>query len=59
MKSLIALVGSVFAALAVGSDAQVESSWQPTIQSARTTPFHLHYGIYRRGTAQNLYPRLT
>ena len=27
--------------------------------NARTTPFHLHYGIYRRGTAQNPYPRLT
>jgi peptidoglycan LD-endopeptidase LytH len=27
--------------------------------NARTTPFHLHYGIYRRGTPQNPYPRLT
>ena len=27
--------------------------------NARTTPFHLHYGIYRHGAAQNPYPRLT
>lgn len=26
--------------------------------NARGTPFHLHYGIYRRGRAQNPYPRL-
>jgi murein DD-endopeptidase MepM/ murein hydrolase activator NlpD len=26
--------------------------------NARTTPFHLHYGIYRFGTAQNPYLRL-
>jgi murein DD-endopeptidase MepM/ murein hydrolase activator NlpD len=26
--------------------------------NARTTPFHLHYGIYHRGTAKNPYPRL-
>ena len=27
--------------------------------NARTTPYHLHYGIYRRGRAENPYPRLT
>jgi len=26
--------------------------------NARGTPFHLHYGIYRRGVAENPYPRL-
>jgi peptidoglycan LD-endopeptidase LytH len=26
--------------------------------NARTTPFHLHYGIYRHGEAENPYPRL-
>jgi len=26
--------------------------------NAQTTPFHLHYGIYRRGTAENPFPRL-
>jgi murein DD-endopeptidase MepM/ murein hydrolase activator NlpD len=26
--------------------------------NARGTPFHLHYGIYRRGKAENPYPRL-
>ena len=26
--------------------------------NARSTPFHLHYGIYRHGKAQNPYPRL-
>lgn len=26
--------------------------------NARTTPFHLHYGIYRHGAAENPYPRL-
>jgi murein DD-endopeptidase MepM/ murein hydrolase activator NlpD len=26
--------------------------------NAHGTPFHLHYGIYRRGTAENPYPRL-
>jgi murein DD-endopeptidase MepM/ murein hydrolase activator NlpD len=26
--------------------------------NARGTPFHLHYGIYHRGKAQNPYPRL-
>ena len=27
--------------------------------NASGTPFHLHYGIYRHGTAVNPYPRLT
>jgi murein DD-endopeptidase MepM/ murein hydrolase activator NlpD len=27
--------------------------------NARTTPFHLHYGIYRFGHAENPYPRLS
>jgi peptidoglycan LD-endopeptidase LytH len=27
--------------------------------NARTTPFHLHYGIYRHGTPQNPYLRLS
>lgn len=26
--------------------------------NARTTPYHLHYGIYRQGGAENPYPRL-
>jgi peptidoglycan LD-endopeptidase LytH len=27
--------------------------------NARGTPFHLHYGIYRHGRAENPFPRLT
>ncbi len=27
--------------------------------NASTTPFHLHYGIYHHGAAENPYPRLT
>jgi len=44
-----------FAGIKPGDVVQLAMSWGTSAETgnARTTPFHVHDGIYRRGTPQN------